>query len=169
MELCLIRHGQAAETAGNGRDADRPLTESGRDDVGRMARHLVRQGWSPEIMLTSPYLRAVQTADIIHGILKKAPPRPVPFLSVDSSVRNIVKGLEDFGGCRSLLLVGHQPSLGQAAGHFLMKGISSFPLTPGSSCRILLPDGIAFSDGAGRGSLITFLSPEEIDPSPGRG
>jgi broad specificity phosphatase PhoE len=64
MQLYVIRHAEAAEpgTAGANRDEDRPLTDSGREQGRVVARALRRAGVRLDHLLTSPLVRARQTA-----------------------------------------------------------------------------------------------------------
>jgi phosphohistidine phosphatase len=68
MEVYLIRHGLAGERGDYEDDNLRPLTEEGRQKTNKVAKQLVKMGLSFEIVLTSPLVRASQTAEI----LKKA-------------------------------------------------------------------------------------------------
>ena len=83
MRLLFIRHAIAddrEEWAKSGRpDADRPLTDRGRDRMRRAARGLTRLITQPDIIATSPYLRAVETAAIVSnefGGLRRSSSRP---------------------------------------------------------------------------------------------
>ena len=62
MKLWVLRHGQAEARAAT--DAQRPLTETGRQEALRMGEHL--QGETLEVILASPYLRAQQTAELVR-------------------------------------------------------------------------------------------------------
>ena len=72
MELFLLRHGLAVErgTPGFARDADRPLTPQGRRQLHKIAAALERLDLSFDVILSSPFLRARQTAEIIAKELK---------------------------------------------------------------------------------------------------
>lgn len=64
MRLCVLRHGIAAERGTFEDDAERPLTERGRDRMAAAAGGLAAL-IQPSLVLTSPLLRARQTADLI--------------------------------------------------------------------------------------------------------
>jgi phosphohistidine phosphatase len=67
MDLYIIRHGQAGHF-GDPRwpdDAQRPLTEEGKDRFAQVVEKLVPRGVIPDIIATSPLLRCVQTAQIL--------------------------------------------------------------------------------------------------------
>ena len=67
MRLILMRHGIATERsqARRGADADRPLTEQGVSRVRKAAQGLRALKVAPRVVLTSPYLRARQTAELV--------------------------------------------------------------------------------------------------------
>lgn len=65
MKLYVMRHGSAEDQAESGADGDRALTPSGRKRVWDVARILVELGEEPLLLITSPLVRAVQTAEIV--------------------------------------------------------------------------------------------------------
>jgi phosphohistidine phosphatase len=64
MLLYLLRHGAAEVAAKSGRDADRALTDEGREKVRRVVRRAREGGLWPALILSSPFARAVQTAEV---------------------------------------------------------------------------------------------------------
>ncbi len=70
MWLYLIRHAEAVPMGGGiRRDFDRPLTEAGRRDAQALARSLQRRSFPVDAIVTSPLVRAYQTAEEIAAIL----------------------------------------------------------------------------------------------------
>src|SRR5579871_6042564 len=63
MRVTLIRHAEAGDDAP--RDEDRSLTARGREDARRLGQALARRGVEFSLMVTSPLVRAVQTAEIV--------------------------------------------------------------------------------------------------------
>ena len=70
MKLYVMRHGPAEDFSASGRDADRALTSSGRDRVRDVARALVSEDEAPNVIFTSPLVRARQTAEIVAAVTK---------------------------------------------------------------------------------------------------
>jgi phosphohistidine phosphatase len=111
MRLYFLRHGTAAPRAGwDGDDALRPLTEQGQEEAARMAGLLARSAAAIDVIVTSPYLRASETADIVaqHLDLQDkviADERLEP--GFDAA--RLGKLLKDFPEADALLLVGHEP------------------------------------------------------------
>jgi len=64
MRLYLLRHGAAESSAHSGRDADRALTQEGRDKVRSVVRRARAGGMWPTMLLSSPFARALETAQI---------------------------------------------------------------------------------------------------------
>src|ERR1700751_3425189 len=66
MNLYLLRHGLAVDLGEHGinRDADRPLTAKGKAKLGKIATAMQAIDLSFDLILSSPYLRARQTAEI---------------------------------------------------------------------------------------------------------
>lgn len=72
MRLYIVRHGIAEPGHPDG-DPYRELTDEGKKKVEGMAK-FVKKKVSPEVILTSPYVRAIQTADIFSSVLSAKPP-----------------------------------------------------------------------------------------------
>ena len=71
MDCVLLRHGIAVERdEWEGLEADRPLTERGAKRVAQVAGGLNRLGVQPTHVLSSPLIRAIETAKIAHRSLR---------------------------------------------------------------------------------------------------
>jgi len=70
MKLYLMRHGPAEDRADSGLDGDRALTEAGRTRVRGVGRMLLDVDEAPAHVVTSPLVRAVQTAEIVALVTK---------------------------------------------------------------------------------------------------
>ena len=64
VELYLLRHGIAKDRSASGRDADRRLTDEGRTKLRRVLERAHAAGVVPSLILSSPYRRALETAEI---------------------------------------------------------------------------------------------------------
>jgi phosphohistidine phosphatase len=111
MKLYIMRHGPAEDRAQSGRDADRALTASGRERVRNVTRTLVTRGETPYAIVTSPLVRAVQTAEIVQSECKLDEP-VASRLELENGGRGgaLVKELIDASKKRTML-VGHEPDL----------------------------------------------------------
>jgi phosphohistidine phosphatase len=85
MLLVLVRHADAGERdpARWPDDTLRPITEKGRKIQGKVVKALRDAAVAPEVVLTSPWLRAAQTAELLTQGLGIAPPVPAAALAID--------------------------------------------------------------------------------------
>lgn len=67
MPIVLVRHGEAVPATGS--DGDRHLSAKGRMDTLSVARTLKKEGYVPTAIVSSPLVRAVQTAEILCHVL----------------------------------------------------------------------------------------------------
>jgi len=65
--LLLLRHGKAEPKESASNDHDRPLAERGRADAPRMGQLLAQEGLAPDEVVSSPALRARETAELAAG------------------------------------------------------------------------------------------------------
>ena len=109
MRLYIVRH---AEAAGGEPDELRPLTGQGRENARSVGKRLAAGGVRPDAVLTSPLLRARETAtEIAHalGVEAEADERLAPGASADE-VQAAVAGRGE-----TVIVVGHQPDCGRVA------------------------------------------------------
>jgi len=156
-ELYLIRHGLAEEHGDAWPDdTKRPLTGEGMSRLRKAVRGIARIGVSLDIVLTSPLVRARQTADIVATGLSPHP----SIVSVDSlapggSFVAIVADLEKQGRKARIALVGHEPGLGELAAR-LIGSRHPIEFKKGAICRIDIDD----IPPTGPGHLRWMLTPK---------
>jgi phosphohistidine phosphatase len=115
MNLFLLRHGIAVErgTPGCEQDADRPLTPKGERRLGRIADAMEAMGLTFDLILSSPYVRARQTAEIVVdelGLKKKLEFSET--LTPDGDAKALIAALNKLDPRpENVLLVGHEPYL----------------------------------------------------------
>ena len=125
----LMRHGIAEEPSRGVSDADRALTEDGVRKTTRVAEGLRALGVVPDAILSSPLRRADETARIAGGIL--APDCAItftPLLAGDTPTEAIAKCLRPPRAARQVMLVGHQPGLGELASDLMTGAADLSPL-----------------------------------------
>lgn len=120
FEICFFRHGIALdrEDPGVTSDAERPLTEEGIRKTRTAAEGLKRMDAGFEKILTSPWLRASQTASILSEVLKLPAPDEMAELEGDRTPEDLVGALPS-RLARRTLLVGHEPLLSATVIHIL--------------------------------------------------
>jgi phosphohistidine phosphatase len=155
-ELYLIRHGVAEDRGDEWPDDNkRPLTEEGTARLRKSMRGLARLGISFDVVLTSPLVRARQTAEVVAA---ESAPRPhvvvTESLAPGGTHQAVLADLEKQSRRSKIALVGHEPDLGELAAR-LAGSRHAFELKKGAVCRIdvqTLPMG-------GPGALRWFLTP----------
>jgi phosphohistidine phosphatase len=157
FELYLIRHGIAEERGDDWPDdTKRPLTDEGKSSLRKEARGLLRLGVTFDIMLTSPLVRAKQTAEIMADACNDRPSLvTVDSLSPNGSFQNILKDLEEHARKSRIALVGHEPDLGELAAR--LAGLRRpLEFKKGAICRI----DVKTLPPAGPGALRWFFPPK---------
>jgi phosphohistidine phosphatase len=112
-KLILVRHAHALSgfEARVNTDALRPLSETGRQQAANSASTLQKQEIHPDIIFTSPFLRAVQTAEILSGFLG-APIQEESLLNGFATDENVIAFLnEQLHTYNTVLAVTHNPSI----------------------------------------------------------
>jgi len=159
MEIYLLRHGIAADIGGKIRsDSERPLTEEGFREMQAETRGIKRLGVELTAILSSPLVRAKQTAQVVADTLKISDKlRSCRALGIPAVRDALIEELGTFGSEDKILLVGHEPDMGHLAGFFLGMAKLHLPFKKGSLCRIDI--GRPVSPG---GELKWFLTPKQL-------
>jgi phosphohistidine phosphatase len=110
MELYLLRHGIAEDNSASGRDQDRALTEEGKHKLRKVLKRAKAAGVEPSLIISSPYKRAIETAEIAASeldyqgkILRSGSLVP------DSSPPSLWSEIREHRDEPSVLLAGHEP------------------------------------------------------------
>ncbi len=112
MELYLIRHGASENFAAS--DESRALTPEGREDVERVASHVTESFEAPSLLLSSPYQRAVQTAECFANRWD-LPIQTAEWLQPPVEPSKVLAELRKLAE-QNIALVGHLPNLGLLLG-----------------------------------------------------
>ena len=139
MNLFLLRHGIAVEPAEAASDPARTLSAEGKKKMKHIARGMKALELSFDLVLSSPYARARETAEIVageFGILSVL--EFTPLLEVGGDPSALLQELAARGGDISdVLLVGHEPQLSRLISH-LLSGNSGLSVTmkKGGLCKL---------------------------------
>jgi phosphohistidine phosphatase len=159
--LYLMRHGIAAEASPNANDAERALTEEGTRKTKAAALGLKRLGVTPQAFLTSPLRRAEETAQLVAAVLApEASVQIYPPLAPGYDPRETLRGLRDYRQAQEILLVGHQPDLGELASFLLTgsAGLAPLPFRKTATAAI----AVGSLPPRGSGSLTWFVTPLQL-------
>lgn len=147
--LYLVRHA-IADQRGDAwpDDTKRPLTSKGAARFRKVVRGLRQLNVTVDLVLTSPLVRARQTADILADGLEPTPTIAVTAaLSPGSTPAQTAEALGPFRTARRIALVGHEPGLGELAA-WLIGASAPIVFKKGGVCRIDAP--AAPPQGSGR-------------------
>jgi len=157
MILYIIRHAWAEERGGAwSSDAERPLTEEGRQRFARMIKMLAEREFAPQVIATSPLVRCRQTAEIVA---RHAPGKPQiverPELEPGGDLEGILRWTRDQAGDREeVAWVGHAPDVGHMAAALVGQGGCAIRFAKGGIAAIRFDGPV----GAGQGELWWLLT-----------
>ena len=160
-----MRHGLAlsAQESGLRGDAGRKLSQDGKDQITASSKRLRELGVSPGVIISSPFLRAMETADITAEYFPAAKRVTEPALVSAASLSDILDAIAAAAaGEPSVLVIGHQPTLGSLCGLFLKS--DNLPLSTGGFAYLKLPNEFPLPGGPGcvKAELADFFSPESV-------
>lgn len=121
MKLYFLRHGQAGERDDwHGDDFDRPLTTDGIKRMERAADTIAELDLEIEAIVTSPLVRARQTADIVAKRLKlRKNLVEDENLGLEFNIQRLLQVLERYPKAGAIMLVGHDPSMSRTIGQLI--------------------------------------------------
>ncbi len=159
LELYLIRHGIAAERGEEyPDDSKRPLTSEGIARLRKEAKGLDALDVTFDLILSSPLVRARQTAEILAEATKtKAPISTSDALTPAGGPAAVMHELARHMRKERIALVGHEPNLGELAAQLIGSRVP-IPFKKGAICRI----DFAVFPPKGKGSLVWFLPPRVL-------
>lgn len=111
QNLIIWRHAEAEMQSDSGHDSDRVLTKRGHKDAAKMAKWLHKHLPDDVEVLCSPARRCLQTAQALHD-LNHIKINVSDSFSVDANVAHIVQELLTNNSAPTILIVGHEPTLG---------------------------------------------------------
>jgi phosphohistidine phosphatase len=157
--LYLMRHAKSSWADMSLGDFDRPLNQRGQRDAPEMGRRLKNRGVKPDIILCSPAQRARQTA----GLLIRELEGDMDDIQFDERIYeasldtllNLIRSLPE--GCTSVMVIGHNPSMG-----WLANQLSGFQIEKMPTCAVAAFELASFSwrdMGAENARLLDFDYP----------
>jgi len=163
MELYLLRHGLAVErgTTGFENDSARPLTPKGRRQLRQIAAAMKQMDLRFDLILSSPLLRAKQTAKIVAAELKlKKHLKFSNALAPGGDAAVLFRQLERVKPSpEKLLLVGHEPDLSRLISRLVSGGVQlQLDFKKGGLCKL---DVGRLSSGK-CATLAWLLTPKQI-------
>ncbi|HEY3857928.1 MAG TPA: phosphohistidine phosphatase SixA [Verrucomicrobiae bacterium] len=111
MNLYFLRHGKAEARSLKWRpDGKRPLTREGVQKVEEVAQGIQALGLSFDLILTSSYVRALRTAEILAEVFGSKKLFETSNLVADADPKHVIEEInENFAAVEEIVLVGHEP------------------------------------------------------------
>jgi phosphohistidine phosphatase len=162
MQVLLVRHAKAENRDPNTWPDDdlRPLTAEGRAEQRAAARAMKKMGVKFDFLVTSPLLRATETADILASTYRwPEPPQVAQELGHGYAVDAVLKLLAKFPPDASVALVGHEPDFSHLVGALISRS-GEVNIAVKKSGVV----GIEFKGQAesGKGTLLFHLKPGHL-------
>ena len=159
IELYFLRHAHAGDPdAWTGDDAARPLSDKGEKQAERLGTFLAGVGFKPDAILSSPKLRAAQTAEIVAkhlGIQISFDDR----LAGAFEVETLETLLRDASDPVRPVVVGHDPDFSDVLAE--LSGASQLPMPKGALARVDIERPLR----AGGGTLHWLVPPDLLKPA----
>ena len=163
MHLLIIRHAVAEDReafAASGQDDSlRPLTKDGRKKMRTAAHGLTRTVPGVDVLATSPFVRAVETADIVAAAFRRPEIQTVDALTPERTPADFVDWMHTTDGPEVIAAVGHEPHLGRLVSWLVTARKQPWiELKKGGA--VLLDLGSAPAPGTAR--LLWALTPKQL-------
>jgi phosphohistidine phosphatase len=156
FDLSFLRHADAGDPdAWSGPEDARPLSAEGRRQSEGLARHLAAAGFTVEVLLTSPKVRAVETATFV-GDLLGVQPLVDERLAEGVTLAVVEEILAEHSRLGSALLVGHDPDFSAVVNELC--GANGLSLRKGALARLSVTRPLA----PGRAALRWLLPPDAL-------
>lgn len=155
MNICILRHGTSEPSNMGIPDSDRRLTRGGRRELKAVLKQTRKAGIVPELILTSPLTRALETAEIAESALGCDQVTQTKALLPGVAPEQTWKEIRSHNGLQELMLVGHEPHLSQLAA-FLLEAPVALDLKKGSILRLAIQD----ENGPPKGVVKWMLTPK---------
>jgi phosphohistidine phosphatase len=170
LNLMLLRHAKSSQADAGQADSDRPLTKRGKRAAVEVGRYMASNDLMPQLVLCSPATRAKETWGHIAGELESAPAIViVPEIYDFGDGKALLAYLRRKAGLeQSVLLVGHNPSIGSLAQILIGKGKNKLQKRlekkyPTAALAVISFDFDNWGAlAAGTGKLLHFVTPEDI-------
>ncbi len=157
--LYFLRHGEAAapDDSKYPRDFDRPLTKAGLREMLCIADGMLRLQLELERIITSPLVRAQQTAEIVADLLNLRKQLVTEErLGCGFDLRKLSATLPEHPGCERVLLVGHEPDFSTLVSELI--GGGEVAMKKAGLARVDFAEKVA----RGRGQLVWLLAPKVL-------
>jgi phosphohistidine phosphatase len=167
--LLLLRHAKTERAQAGERDRDRKLTLRGRADAAAIGAYIIRHRLLPDLMLTSPAVRAEETLTAVAAEFAKPPRVAREERIYNATPDTLIRLIRETRDAKTPLLVGHNPGMHDAALALIASGDTKTRerLAEKLPTSGLVVIDFAFDDWSrldvNSGRLERFVSPRSIE------
>jgi phosphohistidine phosphatase len=155
VKIYILRHGTAEPRTSEVTEASRALTSEGKQELKAVLKLARAAGVAPQLILSSPYKRALETAQMAADALEAPELKQTRALLPDIPPQQIWKEIRSHTGMKQLMVAGHEPHLSRFAA-FLLEAPVTIDLKKGGLIRIDVDE----ADGKPRGVLKWAVTPK---------
>ena len=158
LNLYFLRHGQAENRQDwHGDDSERPLTTEGKKRMKREAATIWKLGLSLDAIISSPLVRAFQTAEIVAQAVDSSPPLITDDrLAPGFGPKELTAILTEYNGAGGLMLVGHEPDFSETISQ--VTGGGRITVKKGALAYIDMQDASSLE-----GTLVWLIPPKALE------
>ncbi len=159
MEIYILRHGIAEDGKPGRPDSERALTDDGRAKLKKVMQRARDAGVEPSLVLSSPFVRALETAEIAAEVLGyKGKIVKTRALEPDVSPHEVWKEIRSRSGENAVLLASHEPLCGSLVAFLLNCPALKVDVKKAALIRIDCDGGRGVADGVLRWMLTPALA-----------
>ena len=155
MKICILRHAEAEPRGPGGAEGARQLTPNGKRELRAVLKLAREAGVDPEVILASPWTRAVETAMAAREAFGCEQVIETKSLLPDVLASHIWGEIRSLRPLKEIMVVGHEPHLSRFAA-FLLEAPVAIDMKKSGLIRIEVQD----REGPPRGVLKWMLTPK---------
>lgn len=155
MNLYIVRHTEAEPSSASYSDKERRITPKGKENLINSISYWKEIIVTPDMIISSPYVRAMETAKIIKSEFDLEDPVHIEKLLSSGAIPSLVQKFLTSLSSENILIVGHEPDCSALLAHFVAHGSRIADFLPGGIAWIQFTSSIR-SDA---GLLRLFMGP----------
>lgn len=159
MRVILVRHAEAVNVGDDGvaTDFDRHLTPHGREQAAKLAEAFAARGVAPSVVVSSPLVRAMQTAEPLLRLLAMTTGEPMvcDILAAGAMKRRKLTKYVEGLHADVAVLVGHNPDLSEYLAWLIGAGDDAVPLEKAAAAAVRFDGEL----GKGQGAMEWLITP----------
>ena len=137
MEIYILRHGIAEPARAGEADASRRLTPEGKEKLARILACTRKAGVKPDVLLSSPYKRAMETAAIARDVLKvEQPVIETKVLTPMEDPGRVWDEIRVYKDSPQIMLAGHEPQLSSLVCYLIGAPVGRVEMKKGAIARV---------------------------------